>query len=147
VLLSPPKGYKIVPAITSEFTGKVEVRSVVRTALPARPAAVSLPRVGHSDVYPEGPRRTKLRRKSTQNGSASLWPIATPETSRHPSAFTPITTITSILLMSMGGLWCKGLSSCGGLPIDIRSVAQCPSNNRLELLKLLLMKEIIAAPG
>jgi len=48
-----------------------------------------------TSLTPRRPRRARLRRNSTQNGSASLWPIAVPSTSRRQSMFTPTATITA----------------------------------------------------
>src|SRR3954449_8528198 len=38
---------------------------------------------------PRRPRRARLRRNSTQNGSASLWPTVMPSRSRPPALFAP----------------------------------------------------------
>src|SRR5258708_2760224 len=43
---------------------------------------------------PRRPRRARLRKNSTQNGSASLWPTVMPSTSRRPSLLTPTATPT-----------------------------------------------------
>ena len=44
---------------------------------------------------PPSPRRTRSRRNSVQNGSASDAPIAKPKTSRLPSVFTPTAMVTA----------------------------------------------------
>ncbi|ETX13466.1 hypothetical protein OCH239_10140 [Roseivivax halodurans JCM 10272] len=44
---------------------------------------------------PVKPRRTKPRRNSVQNGSASEGPMAIPSTSRRPSVFTPTAMVTA----------------------------------------------------
>ena len=66
-----------------------------------------------TSLTPRKPRRVSERKKSVQNGSASLGPTATPKTSRTPSVLTPTGFASSRARHNRAA--CRRSASVGGL--------------------------------
>ncbi len=77
-----------------------------------------------TSLTPRKPRRVSERKKSVQNGSASLGPTATPKTSRIPSVVTPTAIITATETMRPA---CRTFTYVA----SIHRYGQSPSSGRL----------------
>src|SRR5438105_4942098 len=81
--------------------GKRVAHEVYAAALPGGPQNLDdgglqpFVRIRDHQLRPAQAATSRLRRNSTQNGSASLWPTVMPSTSRRPSVLTPTATMTA----------------------------------------------------